>query len=286
MLKKIPLFILLASLIFTAENIFAEEVSFSISPTEISQGDPILVELNGTVKLSDIKKLTFNNKRVATFIYNGKVGGLIPIDLNKKAGDYELVAETNAGQIIKNIITVKAREKYEAPLGIPEKLGGDTKASQDKLVSSLAADKQSVTGLKTNKNSLWKEKFTPPLKTIYITSPYGYSRKTGEYSIAHKGTDYRAKTGTEVLAINRGVVRITKSYRNYGKSVFIDHGQGLVSYYLHLSKYKVKVGQVVERGQVIAESGNTGYSIGAHLHLGIKLNEITIDPERFFEIFK
>jgi murein DD-endopeptidase MepM/ murein hydrolase activator NlpD len=88
------------------------------------------------------------------------------------------------------------------------------------------------------------------------------------------------------MAVNRGVVRIAANYRNYGKSIFIDHGLELVSYYLHLSKYKVKVGDVVERGQVIGLSGHTGYTLGAHLHLGIKINEITIDPVNFFELFK
>lgn len=219
-------------------------------------------------------------------MYIGKPSGLVAIDLNKKPGDYALIAEMVNGEIIKNIVNVGKRGIVEESLGIPEKLGGNTKASQDKLVTTLVEDKKSVTGLRTNIKALWTKKFISPLQQIYITSPYGYSRKTGEYSIPHKGVDYRAKEGTEVMAVNRGVVRIAASYRNYGKSIFIDHGLGLVSYYLHLSKYKVKVGDVVERGQVIGLSGHTGYTLGAHLHLGIKINEITIDPVKFFELFK
>jgi len=53
-----------------------------------------------------------------------------------------------------------------------------------------------------------------------------------------------------------------------------------------VSKYKVKVGNVVERGQIIALSGHSGYTLGAHLHLGIRINNIAIDPEKFLELFK
>ena len=70
---------------------------------------------------------------------------------------------------------------------------------------------------------------------MVVTAPYGNSRKTGEYSIPHKGADYRAKDGTEIMALNRGVVRIAQTFRNHGKTIVIDHGQGLMSFYLHLS---------------------------------------------------
>jgi murein DD-endopeptidase MepM/ murein hydrolase activator NlpD len=286
MFNKASLLILISIFFLNPYILLAQNASILVSPNIIIQGDPILVQIDNISKLSDVKKLTFEGKKVGTFVYQKKVSGLIPIDLNKKIGEYEILAELSNGEVLRHTVSIGQREKYEAPLGIPEKLGGDTKESQDKLVATLASDKQSVTGLKTNKNSLWSKAFVPPLKELYVTSPYGYSRKTGEYSIPHKGTDYRAKDGTPVLSINRGVIRRAQSYRNYGKSIFIDHGQGLVSYYLHLSKYKVKVGQVVEAGQVIGQSGHSGYTLGAHLHLGIKINEITIDPEKFFELFK
>ena len=59
-----------------------------------------------------------------------------------------------------------------------------------------------------------------------------------------------------------------------------------MSFYLHLSEIKVEVGEVVELGQIVALSGATGYTLGAHLHLGIRINDIAIDPEKFFELFK
>ena len=93
-------------------------------------------------------------------------------------------------------------------MGIPEKLGGNTKASQDELVASLVAEQKSIANIKTAGKAFWTDKFVPPLKQIFITDPYGNSRKTGVYSIPHKGVDYRAQIGTEVMAVNRGVVRV------------------------------------------------------------------------------
>lgn len=284
--KIVILFFLVVFFLLFRVIIFAQIVSLSFSPATILQGDPVLVQIDGITKISLIQKLTFNGKKLNIFMYQNKPSALIGIDLNKKVGTYELIAKLTNGTIIKKNIDVALREKTETPLGIPEKLGGNTKASQDKLIASLVAEKKSLANIKTNNKALWTDKFIPPLKKLFITDPYGNSRKTGIYSIAHKGTDYRAQIGTKVMAVNRGVVRIAQSFRDYGKTVFIDHGLGLMSSYLHFSKINVKVGDIVEKGQVIGLSGDTGYTEGAHLHLGIRINNISIDPVKFFELFK
>jgi murein DD-endopeptidase MepM/ murein hydrolase activator NlpD len=287
MTKKITLCVLLLVLCFGTRSVFAQAVfSLSVLPAEIIQGDPFLVQIEGTNEISSIKKITFAGKKVGIFMYQGKPSLLIGIDLNKKPGAYELIAEFSDGNIIKKVVNIGAREKIETPLGIPEKLGGNTKASQDKLVASLVAEKKSITGIRTSAKALWSDPFIPPLKEIFITDPYGPSRITGVYSIPHKGVDYRAIEGTAVMAVNRGIVRIVKSYRDYGKTIVVDHGLGLMTFYLHLSKFKVKEGAIVERGQVIGLSGQTGYTLGAHLHLGVRINDIAIDPVKFFELFQ
>ncbi len=287
-MRKLILSIILFILIFLAgiPTLYAQTATLSVFPTQILQGNPLLVQINGVNEIASIKKLTFNGQTLGVFMYKQKPTALVGIDLNKKAGTYVLKAEFTNGEIITTNVIVEKRDKTETPLGIPEKLGGNTKASQDKLVASLVAEKKSLVNIRTNAKALWTKPFIAPLKQLFITDPYGNSRKTGEYSIPHKGVDYRAKIGTEVTAINRGVVRITGTYRDYGKTIFIDHGMGLMSSYLHLSKIKVKVGDIVEQGQLIGLSGDTGYTLGAHLHLGIRINNIGIDPVKFFELFQ
>lgn len=264
----------------------AEERSLTVLPERVIQGEPLMVIIEGVKDISTVKKITFDGESLGVFMYQAKPTALVGIDLRKKTGDYELVVQFSDGQSIKKIVNVGAREKIEAPLGIPQKLGGDTKESQNKLVDTLAEENKSLANIRTGKKSFWTEKFSYPLSQIFVTDVYGYSRKTGEYSIAHKGTDFRAKEGTPVMAMNRGVARVVRTYRNYGKIVVVDHGLGLMTFYLHLSKIKVNEGELVRRGQIIGLSGQTGYALSPHLHLSIRINNNSIDPLKFIEIFK
>jgi murein DD-endopeptidase MepM/ murein hydrolase activator NlpD len=123
------------------------------------------------------------------------------------------------------------------------------------------------------------------LNNIFITDDYGYDRKTVEQTIVHKGTDFRAQVGTEVKAMNRGVIRIARTFTVYGNTVVVDHGQGIQTLYMHLSKLNVKEGDTVEIGQVVGLSGNTGYADAAHLHISVKINGLSIDPMTFIRFF-
>lgn len=274
------------SLSFCTPLVGATEKSLKIIPEQIIQGEPLMVFVDGVNDISSVKKITFDSETVGVFSYQGKLTALVGVDLRKKTGDYDLIVQFSDGQSIKKVISVGMREKIETPLGIPNKLGGNTKESQNKLVATLADENKSLANIRTGKKAFWSEKFIYPLSPIVVTDVYGYSRKTGEYSIAHKGVDLRAKEGTTIVAMNRGVVRVAKSYRNYGKIVVIDHGLGLMTFYLHLSKIKVNEGELVERGQIIGLSGQTGYVLSPHLHLSIRINNNSIDPMKFIDLFK
>ena len=264
----------------------AQTASLSFFPAQIIQGEPLLVRVDGVTNIASVKNITFDGAAIGAFAYQGKPTALIGIDLNKKPGNYELAAELSDGRVLKTIINVGERQKIEAPLGIPQKLGGNTSESQKELITTLALENQGLANLRTGTKAFWTEKFILPLKQIFITDEYGYSRQTGEYSIAHKGVDYRAKEGTPVLALNRGVVRVAKTYRNYGKTIVVDHGLGLMTFYMHLSKIKVNNGELVRRGQIIGLSGETGYAESPHLHLTVRINGISIDPVKFVELFQ
>jgi murein DD-endopeptidase MepM/ murein hydrolase activator NlpD len=287
-MRKLTIFIfLLLVILFSGITyVYAQAVSLSFFPGQIIQGEPLLVQINGITDITLIKKITFDGKSMGIFVYQNKPSALVGVGLNKKPGMYQLTAEFSNGNILRASVVVGERKKVEVPLGIPLKLGGNTKASQDKLVASLIAETKSLSGIPTANKALWADKFIPPLAQIFVTDSFGFSRKTGAYSIPHIGVDYRAKQGTDVMAVNRGIVRITNWYRDYGNTIVIDHGLGLMTYYLHLSKYNVKVGDTVERGQIIGLSGATGYATGPHLHLSVVIDKVSIDPVKFFELFQ
>ena len=99
----------------------------------------------------------------------------------------------------------------------------------------------------------------------------------------HTGADYAANQGTPVLAAEAGTVRLAEEHFFSGNSIFIDHGDGLVSMYFHMHELFVSPGDRVTRGAVIGTVGSTGRSTGPHLHFGLRWRGARIDPRPLFE---
>jgi murein DD-endopeptidase MepM/ murein hydrolase activator NlpD len=272
----------LLSLISSTHFAFAAASEVIISPETILQGDPILV----TIKDEQLpQKITFGGEPISVFRHKGYPAALVGVDLKKPAGNYNLRITLPNGEQIVKLVRINEREKQTAPLGIPTKLGGNTTASAANLVNTLAKENAILNTLKTGTKAFWSEKFQSPVANPIITDIYGYTRDTVGYSIAHKGTDFRAPEGTKVFAMNRGVVRLARTFRNYGKTVVVDHGLGLQTLYMHLSRIHVNEGELVLPGQLIGRSGQTGYAEKPHLHLSVKISGISIDPVKFLALF-
>ena len=113
----------------------------------------------------------------------------------------------------------------------------------------------------------------------FVTSRFGYrsSPFTGQSSF-HKGLDIAAPTGTPIYAPARGTVTAAGTDGAYGLCVDISHGGGLSTKYGHMSKFVVKSGQKVERGQLIGHVGSTGRVTGPHLHYEVRVNGVPTNP--------
>ena len=123
---------------------------------------------------------------------------------------------------------------------------------------------------------------TLPVAMGYYSSNYGYRIDpiTGK-STFHTGVDLHATVGTPVMAAAGGVVAASTYMAEYGNVVDIDHDNGLTSRYAHLSKSLVKVGDVVMKGQVVAQVGMTGRTTGPHLHFEVREKGIPLNPNKF-----
>ena len=262
----------------------SEEISLSIVPERVIQGEPVLIKVTGT---STAKSIVFNKVSLPVFAMDGKPAALVGIDLRMTPGTYPVTLTLSDGKIVKQNLVVGERKLVTAPLGIPEKLGGNTPEAEKELVSTLVEEGKIINAIKTSDEKLWNGTFRFPLGgQITITDVYGYSRETGGSSIAHKGTDFRAPVGTPVFAINAGKVAYVGFLRNYGHVVAVDHGSRLLSLAMHLSEVSVVAGQRVEKGQVIGRSGDTGYVLGPHLHLTLRIGGISIDPMKFYALLE
>ncbi len=120
-----------------------------------------------------------------------------------------------------------------------------------------------------------------PLKDLPAGGRFGSRRWfNGEARNPHTGADFAAAAGTPVLALAEGKVVLAAEHFFSGNSVFVDHGDGLISMYFHLSRIEVKEGEVVKRGAELGRVGATGRASGPHLHVGLRWHGARIDPEQ------
>jgi murein DD-endopeptidase MepM/ murein hydrolase activator NlpD len=112
-----------------------------------------------------------------------------------------------------------------------------------------------------------------------VTSTFGSGRVfNGRLSSSHLGIDYRGLAGEPIYAANRGVVALVDSFFLAGNVVYLDHGDGVMTAYFHMTRQEVAVGDTVERGQEIGLVGATGRVTGPHLHWSARFGALTIDP--------
>lgn len=129
---------------------------------------------------------------------------------------------------------------------------------------------------------LWALPFSHPVPGE-LSSMYGIGRiLNGEPRSPHRGLDLEAETGQPVSAAADGVVALTGGFYYAGNCVYLDHGQGLVTMYFHLSEVRVEPGQRVARGQVLGLAGDTGRSTRSHLHFGVSALGRLVDPAPLF----
>ncbi len=135
-----------------------------------------------------------------------------------------------------------------------------------------------------NPTRYWNGPFSVPAATYTkISSPFGTRRSYdgGPFTSYHEGTDFAMPAGTPVYAPAEGVVVLAETLAVRGNAIVIDHGWGVYTGLYHLSKFAVQVGQRVKQGDLVAYSGNTGLSTGAHLHWDIRIRGLNVDAMQF-----
>lgn len=178
--------------------------------------------------------------------------------------------------------------------GIKERLEGPKSiASESRLVPTYHQTLEQFDLLRTTRlfssgtrriNRMWQQNVIPSLWPLAgrLLSPFGSRRDpfTGG-SAFHSGVDISAFSGSQVRVTADGIVRSTDWSGAYGKLIVIEHGNGVETYYAHLSSYDVIPGQEVRRGQVIGRSGSTGRATSAHLHYEVRQGGAPVNPYKY-----
>jgi murein DD-endopeptidase MepM/ murein hydrolase activator NlpD len=271
--------------LFLIFPLFVSAQEIEVKPKNVFQGDPVAIFLD--VPVSEISSGTFLDKKLFFFTAQSKTSALIPISPSLVPATYPIIVTLKNGLVLNHNVVVSKRVGEVFVLPIPPQLGENTPQNQTKVITKLIDENKILSeAYYRHMRPLWTKEFRQPVLNPVVTDLYGTVRETGVYSVTHRGTDFRASIGTDVYPINRGVVRFAGTLPTYGKAVIVDHGLGITSLYLHLSKIHVVVGQLALPTQIIGKSGDTGFSGGPHLHLSIKIDGVSIDPETFLVLFK
>lgn len=231
------------------------------------------------LQLPDYKpdtKVYFKNKRVAVFPYKNTWYAIAGIDLSSKPGDYEFSIQHANGLSLNTKIRVKYKKYDEQHLTIKNKRKVNPNAEDSKRIVAESIRKKKArrqySEIKPSVEFIW------PV-TGRISSIFGLRRFFNEQERRpHNGLDIAASEGTPIKATANGTVLDAGNFFFSGNMIYIDHGQGIISLYAHLSKILVKPGDVVKQGDIIGKVGHTGRATGPHLHFAVYANQALIDP--------
>jgi len=240
-------------------------------------GGVVSIEL-GTVA-TPAPEVLFQKKRVLVLEKDNRWVAVIGIPLKTKAGLHTIQVKSgkNTNELSFDIVDKEYPAQY---ITLKNKRMVNPNPDDIKRISSErpAINKALNTWTQQVVNDL---SFSIPVKGR-LSSPFGLKRFfNNQPKNPHSGLDIAAPTGTAISAPAPALVIGTGNYYYNGNTVFLDHGQGLITGYFHMSKISVHAGQIVEQGTKLGEVGETGRVTGPHLHWNVYLNKTKVDPALF-----
>lgn len=272
-------------LLFLSAPVVAAPPHVLLSTTTLLPGETLRVEVEGLGSPSKLK-VHFLRKLYPLFVIGPNAQrALIGIPLDTGPGSYEL--------------TFKKTGAPPASSGLPEESYHVEIASRTFKIenvnftpakTALARGEHRESALIHKKNQYlsrdqqWEGSFMNPVEGQLI-GEFGLKRvRNGTIDAGfHKGIDLRAAKGTPVLAANGGTVVLAQTLKAHGKTVLINHGQGVMTIYLHMQSLSVKDRQKVHKGQAIGKVGSTGLSTAPHVHFQVFVHGVPVDPKQWTE---
>ena len=271
----------------------ASDWTVHAQPARLVNGGPVLFQVRPLTRLQSLTGTWLGHELSFTFDTKTKawcaLGG---VSLETAPGTYplELIGETVDEKIPSQQISFShkfavAKGKYpriEVKLSVESKFTEPSPEQQKQIQEGQEIKKDYLSRVTPERE--WSGKFAEPAAAA-ISDVFGSQRIfNGKTSSPHLGLDFRVPSGTPVEAMNEGTVLLARPLYFEGNFVVLDHGQGLLTLYLHLSEFKVKEGDHVKRGQVIGLSGGTGRATGPHLHVAVRWQGTYLDPAKLIQL--
>ncbi|NOL49400.1 M23 family metallopeptidase [Pelistega europaea] len=265
--------------------------------TAASANDYIMNRLNhpvpggvAVVKLpvatATLPEVRYQGKRVLVFKSDNEVFALVGIPLKTPTGKQSLQVTSSGTQ---TTVSFDVQPKRYKEQHIKLKTNKHVNLSAEDEARFKREYQEQITAYRQYRAGVTPSNIVldRPVDGGRYSSPFGLRRFfNGQERNPHSGLDIAVPAGTPVKASADGVITIVGDYFFNGKTVFVDHGQGMISMYCHLSEIDVKKGQTVKRGEIVGKVGATGRATGPHLHWNVSLNDARVDPAIFVGAFQ
>lgn len=265
-----------------------KEYTVKIRARKFKQGELMFVRLeanSSNLELSQLQKykLFWMKKKVEMFVLNNVYMGFIPIHPELEPGTYDLEIKTEEKEETYKVcpVQIEANKFKETrvteTLKLPKRFAPKKGGGPIKFI--LECERLKQLAFQSETTPFFTQNFHLPAKIKKITSNFyarrNYFTKKGK---PHGGIDIRGASGDPIHAIQDGKVVISRPMYFEGIFTVIDHGSKIFSLYMHQSETLVREGDLVKRGQLIGKIGSTGMSTGPHLHLGLKVDNVLVNP--------
>lgn len=255
-------------------------LSLRLNQTTVAQGGVLLVELTASAhpRPGSIAG-TWHGAPVP--VWSGPAQGtwraLLGVDLERPAGPSPLVVSGPDGASCSVSVGIEAGNFVVRRLQVAKRYV--ELSPKDQARADRDAARLKTIFAKTSPERLWEGGFRFPVAGAGPSDNFGQKRiLNGEPRSPHAGVDFSVPSGTAVSAPQRGRVVLASTLFFSGRTVILDHGLGLFSFYGHLSAVAVETGEVVKTGDRLGAVGATGRATGPHLHWSVRINEARVNP--------
>lgn len=261
---------------------------FAVSPATVAEtsftgeavpGGVAIVDLGPSDKPQPLTR--YGAKRVLVIKQDGHWKGLVGLSLKTLPGNYIVSYQTKDENSTSKQASIKVIPKTYPEQRIKMKLKKYVSPDKEQLARIKKEKKHMVKLFKVWRDTDVAVELSWPVDGP-LSSPFGLRRFFNDQPRnPHSGIDIAAPEGTDIVLPSDGMIIDTGNYYFNGNTVFVDHGQGMISMFNHMSKITAKTGETLKRGDKIGEIGSTGRVTGPHLHWSLSLNEARVDPMLF-----